>query len=179
MRKCVKFLIVSVIVMVASNSVQAQKEFTEGSGFFDRVYLGGNFGAQFGSVTYIDLSPLAGYMINQNLSAGVGITYQYLKYRAYDISFSTYGWRTFARRNIGRQLFVHGEFENLNIQFYNPSTADGIYRDWVPGLFLGGGMFQPIGQRGGFMITALYNVLYDDLRSPYNSPVVLRLGFTF
>ncbi len=161
-------------------SASAQKEYDEGSSnFFDRVYLGGNFGAQFGSVTFIDLSPLAGYMITPKFSAGVGITYQYLNYKFYDASFSTYGWRTFVRRNVGRQFFLHGEFENLSIQFFNAGSAEAT-REWVPGLFAGGGLFQPIGRGGGgFMISALYNVLYDNVRSPYNSPLVLRVGFTF
>lgn len=173
-----KSLIAAFFVFAVVYSASAQKEFEEGSSnFFDRVYLGGNFGAQFGGVTFIDLSPLAGYMITQQLSAGVGVTYQYINFKYYNASFSNYGWRTFVRRNIGRQFFVHGEFENLNLQFYN--TNDDAVREWVPGLFAGGGLFQPIGRRGGFMVSALYNFLYDDIRSPYNSPVVLRVGFTF
>lgn len=169
----------AVALCILAFSAFSQREVDEGSSFFDRVYLGGNFGAQFGSVTFVDLSPLAGYMITPKLSAGVGVTYQYLKYRNFDQSFSTYGWRTFVRRNVGRQFFVHGEFENINLEaFSNPSGTD-TYRYWVPGLFVGGGLFQPIGNRGGFMISALYNLMYDDMRSPYNSPLVLRVGFTF
>ncbi|CAD5254852.1 MULTISPECIES: hypothetical protein [unclassified Imperialibacter] len=174
-----KSLVAAFILFFISFSSFAQKDYDqENSSFFDRVYLGGNFGAQFGSVTFVDLSPLAGYMITPKLSAGVGVTYQYLKYKSYDDSFSTYGWRTFVRRNIGRQFFVHGEFENLSIEFFNSGTE--TRREWVPGLFAGGGLFQPIGRSGGgFMISALYNLLYDDIRSPYNSPIVLRVGFTF
>lgn len=168
-------------LFIISFSAYSQREVSEGSTFFDRVYLGGNFGAQFGTTTFVDVSPLAGYMITDKLSAGVGITYQYLRYKpAPNVSFSTsiYGWRTFVRRNIGRQFFLHGEFENINLELYTPSSADGIQREWVPGLFVGGGLFQPIGRKAGFMISALYNVLYDDIRSPYNSPLVLRVGFT-
>ncbi|MEQ8417461.1 MAG: hypothetical protein RIB86_15055 [Imperialibacter sp.] len=174
-----KSLIAAFILFFISFSSFAQKEYDqENSSFFDRVYLGGNFGAQFGSVTFVDLSPLAGYMITPKLSAGLGVTYQYINFKYYNASYSNYGWRTFVRRNIGRQFFVHGEFENLNLQFYNAN--DDVVRQWVPGLFAGGGLFQPIGRSGGgFMISALYNLLYDDIRSPYNSPIVLRVGFTF
>lgn len=171
------FILASFLLTVSLSSF-AQKQYDENSSFFQRVYLGGNFGAQFGSVTFVDLSPLAGYMITPKFSAGVGVTYQYLNYKFYNTSFSTYGWRTFVRRNIGRQFFVHGEFENLSLEFYRSGGESS--REWVPGLFAGGGLFQPIGRGGGgFMISALYNLLYDDIRSPYNSPVVLRIGFTF
>ena len=176
-----KFRLLAIALFLISYTVSAQREVGEESSFFDRVYLGGNFGAQFGTTTFIDVSPLAGYMITDKLSAGVGITYQFLKYKpAPSVSFSTsiYGWRTFVRRNIGRQFFAHGEFENINLELYAPSVPEGYRREWVPGLFIGGGLFQPIGKRAGFMISALYNVMYDDIRSPYNSPLVLRVGFT-
>jgi long-subunit fatty acid transport protein len=174
-----KSLFAAIVFLCVTFAAFAQKEYEEGSsGFFDRVYLGGNFGAQFGTVTFVDLSPLAGYMITPKLSAGVGVTYQYINYKYYNSSYSNYGWRTFVRRNVGRQLFVHGEFENLNLQFYD--VNNDLVRQWVPGLFVGGGLFQPIGRGGGgFMISALYNLLYDQNRSPYYSPIVLRVGFTF
>lgn len=148
--------------------------------FWDRVYIGGNMSLQFGSVTYIDVSPLAGYRITERLSAGLGGTYQYLKYNNYfgfDGSFNTYGGRVFARHTILSQFFVHTEYEALSTRYLNQNLME-FKREWVPGFFVGGGLFQGIGNKGGFNITILYNLLHDDERSIYDSPWVVRAGFT-
>lgn len=45
------------------------------SDFKERVYKGGNFSLNLGSdFTFIDISPLAGYMITPTFSAGLGAT---------------------------------------------------------------------------------------------------------
>lgn len=49
----------------------------------DRLYYGGNFGASFGTITFVDVSPLVGAMINNRLSGGVGATYQYFNDRRF------------------------------------------------------------------------------------------------
>ena len=45
--------------------------------FKDRSYFGGSLGLQLGTVTLIDLSPLAGVMLSPKFSTGLGVTYQY------------------------------------------------------------------------------------------------------
>ncbi|TNF44384.1 MAG: hypothetical protein EP311_01250, partial [Cytophagales bacterium] len=56
----------------------AQREiYGDSTSLKDRMFFGGNLGLQFGTVTFIDISPLAGVMITPRLSAGAGITYQY------------------------------------------------------------------------------------------------------
>ncbi|HAZ26673.1 MAG TPA: hypothetical protein DCY95_20610, partial [Algoriphagus sp.] len=43
---------------------QAQREiYSDSVSFKDRLYFGGNFGMQFGTVTLLDISPLVGVMI--------------------------------------------------------------------------------------------------------------------
>ncbi|MDN5205126.1 hypothetical protein QQ008_27310 [Fulvivirgaceae bacterium BMA10] len=173
-----KLLLIPVFCFLLASESFSQKEFDpEGEhNFFDRVYLGGNFNLQFGDVTFVDISPLAGYMITNRFSAGLGATYQYLRWKIFDFSTNVYGGRVFARHNIGQQFFAHAEFESLSLEFFQ---AGENTREWVPGFFLGGGLFQPIGSRGaGFNITALYNFAHDELKSPYNSPWIFRVGFT-
>lgn len=145
--------------------------------FWDKVYVGGNFGLQFGTVTYIDVSPLAGYRITNRFSAGPGITYRYTKIRGYDGS-STYGGRIFARHSLWQQFFAHAEYENLNTEFIDPVGRDQIVRGWVPGFFVGGGIFQPLGEKAAVYIYGLYNLLYNNFKSPYQSPWVFNVGFT-
>jgi len=155
----------------------AQKQVEEQDTFFDRVYVGGNFSLQFGNITAIDISPLAGYMFDQNWSAGLGISYQYLRYNDFDVSTNLYGGRAFVRRNLFDNIFAYAEYENLNFELFNPFDAS-LSREWVAGFFVGGGIFYPIGPRSGFNFTVLYNLKYDDLRSPYTSPIVVRAGIT-
>ncbi len=182
MRKC----LVLIFFLFCQGMAMAQVDISSGSKtpFGQRIYFGGNFSFQFGYVTYLDVSPLVGYMINKDFSAGVGITYRYLRYKDINYKTNIYGGRMFVRHNLPIlpiPLFVYSEYEDLNLDVavYNATHTDyTISRQWVPSLFVGGGLFQPIGKRAGFTIMALYNIIYDDQRSPYNSPLVFRVGFT-
>lgn len=175
-------LLITTLVICFQN-VFAQKYVDESSSFFDRVYFGGNFGAQFGTFTHIEASPIVGYMINPKLSAGVGVIYQYFRDKGSiqvgDYETNIYGGKLFSRYNLTNQLFAYTEYENINLDVIN-NTSRGfeLGRAWVPAYFIGGGYFQPLGNRAGVMVMALYNVLYNPNRSPYNSPFVLRIGFT-
>ena len=145
--------------------------------FKDRLYYGGNFGMQFGSTTLIEISPIVGVMITPRFSSGVGITYQYFKTNYYYGGESTsYGGRIFSRYNILPNIFAHAEFESINFD-NNIYGTNEFARIWSNALFLGGGYFVPFGQRGGANFTFLYNVLHDNLRSPYGEPYVIRVGF--
>lgn len=146
----------------------------------DRMYFGGNFSLQFGSVTYIDISPLAGVMVTDRFSTGLGATYQYLKFHRN--SSNVYGGRVFGRYNITQNIFAHSEVESLNTAYEIPGATpdlDRLGRDWVTGVLVGGGYFTPFGNRGGANITLLYNLTYDNRKSPYNEPYVIRVGFVF
>jgi hypothetical protein len=162
-------------------SVQAQREIEEGNKppLKDRMFFGGNFALSLGTITFIDVSPLAGVMITNRLSGGLGTTYQYFNDRRFiGGNNSLYGGRVFSRYNVFPNIFAHAEYENLNLDVYNRRTED-FQREWVPGFLIGGGYFSPFGNRGGANITLLYNLLYDNVRSPYNQPYVIRVGFMF
>jgi len=146
--------------------------------FKDRLFFGGNFGLSFGTVTFIDISPTVGYRVNDKVSAGVGVTYQYLRNSRFDLETSIYGGRVFGRRTLNDFLFAQVEYETLNVEFVDPGDFS-FNREWVPAFFLGGGLYQPIGRNAALLITALYNVLHDEVRSPYVDPLVLRVGFVF
>lgn len=143
----------------------------------DRMYYGGNFGMQFGTVTMIDLSPLAGVMITPKFSGGIGFTYQYFNdSRFAGGSSSSFGGRIFSRYNILPNIFFHTEIEKLNFDHYDFAT-DRFGRIWSNAFFVGGGYFMPFGQRGGVNFTLLYNLIHNNLRSPYIEPYVIRVGF--
>ena len=150
----------------------------------DKVFFGGGVNMWFSnSYSFIELSPIVGYKVTDRFSTGVGVTYEYVKQSYYDPygrefsnSDNIWGGRVFAKYQVKGPLFLYGEYEDLRLQVYN-RVADTFDRAWVPGMFLGGGLMQPLGRKGGVGIMLLYNVLYDDLRSPYNSPLVYRVSF--
>ena len=151
--------------------------------FRDRLFFGGNFGLQFGNVTNIDISPLVGYKITPRFSAGIGLTYQYIRFNNYDYNTSVYGGRVFSRfivtgPSAPTNIFIHAEYETLNGDVFNANTQL-IEKAWVPAAFGGLGFIQSIGGRAAFGLTVLYNLLYDPDRSFYGSPWVVRAGFTF
>lgn len=170
-----KKILLSTLLFIGSFNLMAQKEIDleDKPSFFDRVYTGGGFSMSFGTITYIDVSPILGYMITDKFSAGFGITYRYYKDKRVDFSTNIYGGRLFARHNIAAQFFVHTEYENISFERFERG------REWISGFFVGGGFSQPIGRgSAAFNITALYNLSYEAGNSPYNSPWVLRAGIT-
>ena len=177
-------LLFVVFICFLSNEVQAQRFIDEEDNppLKDRLYYGGNFSLQLGNITYIDASPLVGAMITEKYSAGMGATYQYYNNKYYvDGASHVYGARVFNRYNVFRQIFLHAEYEALNLELpYTLPNNDIIFtREWVPSLFAGAGYFVPFGDRGGMNFMALYNFSYDNKRTNYNEPYVFRVGFVF
>ncbi len=186
--KKVYSLILFILISVTAYSQIEMDPGEDKPAFKDRIYFGGGFSATFGNITSVYVSPAVGYMITKGLSGGVGITYQY--YRddrgGTTIDSNSYGYRFFLRQNLyfipKLPLFAYGEFENLNFEAwqYNPSTDEWyVDRDWYPRTMLGLGIFAPLGRKGGFYFTVLYDVMYSGSTSAYNSPWVYRLGFSF
>ncbi|MTI22431.1 hypothetical protein E1176_15470 [Fulvivirga sp. RKSG066] len=169
-----------ILLLITTKGFAQFDEPTEGSDWKDRVFVGGGLGLQFGTITNIEVSPLVGYRVTDNFSAGLGITYSYYKIEfnnGEEFETNIYGGRLFARRSLTDQFFLQAEYESLNLEYFNPFD-NTFQREWVPGLFLGGGYFMPLSRNVGLSAIALYNALYDDLKSPYNSPLVIRFGFT-
>jgi hypothetical protein len=163
---------------------------TESNSWRDRVRLGGNFGLQFGNITFIDVSPLVLYQVTDRTQFGVGITYQYVRFnnvRTFgggtlsSSGNSIYGGRTFMRYFLFPGIFAQGEYEMLSTRYYDYSSlTPELKRALVPAGFVGGGYSQPISGRSAFNITVLYNLLYEQYRaqSIYASPLVIRAGVT-
>jgi hypothetical protein len=152
--------------------------------FKDRLRFGGNLGLQFGTYTYIDVSPMVGVVIYKGLQAGVGVTYQYLRVADSGARFEshTYGGRVYGRYIIWKGIMAHAEFEMLNLDCYDrglyaTSGQVRLQREWVPGALVGGGYYQSIGQKFGTSILLLFNLLQSDC-TPYANPV-FRMGFGF
>jgi hypothetical protein len=194
MQTTLRNILIVILLIFAITYAKAQNDSTfmprkqstqsdDGTRFIDRVRFGGNFSFQFGNVTFIDVSPLAFYQATPQLQVGVGATYQYIRFsfRGFNTtSNSIYGGRVFGRffPFAASPFFAHAEYESLNAAYFDQLVGE-VRRGWIPGTFLGGGYSQRMGQRAAFNFTVLYNFSWNQFRSPYASPWVVRAGFHF
>jgi hypothetical protein len=147
-----------------------------GSDFWDRVFIGGNLGLQFGDLTFVDISPLVGYRVTDQLAVGIGGTYIYYRYRDFYGEFKTniYGGRLFGRYYFIEELFGHVEYEILNLERPDDFNYNQLRRANITSIFVGGGYRQYIGERAALELMALYN-LTEEPYSPYSNPI-FRVG---
>lgn len=159
----------------AQREIDPDAKFT----FKDRSYLGGSLGLQFGTVTLIDLSPLAGIMLSPKFSTGLGATYQYYEDNRFQgAAGSSFGGRAFVRYNLLPNIFAYSEAESINWNAYNYGQ-DQFQRTWTEAFFVGGGYFAPFGSRGGANFTFLYNLRHSNREAYYSEPYLIRVGFVY
>lgn len=143
----------------------------------ERVTFGGNLQLQFGSYTFIYLSPTIGYIPFEKVNVGVGLIYNYISinygaYGKYDQSI--YGTHTYARYFITDGVFIQGQYDRL----FQPggSFFGKTDRIWVDYGMVGGGFRQSIGKKASLTTTLMYN-LTPNLLSIYPSRLVIQFGF--
>ncbi len=186
--------------LIFSATVLAQQPKKEKPKLWDRMYVGGNVGLQFGTITDIEVSPHVGYYIYPRWSAGVGITYEYYNkkttYNYYGfpvapIETHIYGFNLFTRLalikdmgatfGIGNGISIIGqaEYEQLSLErkhFEYPNyPPDG--RFWIESFLVGGGIKQAIGRRSSIYMLIMWN-LNETTNSPYSNPI-FKIGFDF
>ena len=148
--------------------------------FGQRVFFGGGLGFGAGNnTTSIQVNPIVGYMITPQLSAGVGVDYQYIKYKdrfnGQDFDDNLWGFQVFTRYNI-KMFFVQAEYNRINYtEFFRDGSEQRASGDR---LLLGGGISQPLGRRGAINLAAMYDVLYEN-SGPFGSPWVFRILFSY
>jgi hypothetical protein len=131
-----------------------------------RVYFGGTVGFSFGDYFRISLMPWVGYKIAPKLSLGAKVGYEYIEDKRYaeKVTSHNYGGSLFTRYRIHPRVYAHAEFAEISYK-YNTSNFESD-RQWVPFIWLGGGLLQPMGPRTSLIVEVLFDVLRDD-NSPY------------
>ena len=145
--------------------------------FRQRLKFGGGIGGlQFGNPTVVGISPMMGYQATNDLIVGLAVDYQYQGGTSFGQKYSInqYGPRLFGQyrlhllENILSGAFLQGEVQ----KYYASSGGRSVVYDVQALAGIGIGF-------GGFNITALYNLNYNELTSPYGSPIVIRVGGFF
>lgn len=142
----------------------------------EKIVIGGSIGASFGNYTNINLSPIIGYKVTEDLILGAGPTYIYssIKTNGYKFEYSVYGGRLYGRQKVYQNLYVQAEYEMLNVQNYL-DVKDPDARKWIMAPLIGASYVQPLGSRSSVTLTFLYNLNYQAI-TPYTNPII-RLGF--
>ncbi|MES2515741.1 MAG: hypothetical protein V4580_16430 [Bacteroidota bacterium] len=150
----------------------APKDF---SSFKERLYVGGNVGAWFGSSTYVNVSPLVGCKITKEFSLGITGTYNYYSqtYGGQKFVSTIYGGGAFGRYIFLENFFAQVGVERLSVLDYRSILPDS--RVWVDNILVGGGYRQMFSERGSFVAAIFYNVNETPL-SPYPNPII-QIGF--
>jgi hypothetical protein len=160
------------------------------------MYVGGNVGFQFGTITDIEVSPHVGYYIYPRWSAGVGITYEYYNrkstyYNPLKIDTHIYGYNLFTRLaliqdmgqtfGIGNGISIIGqaEYERLSLErkYFELTSLANEGRFWLDSFLVGGGIKQAIGRRSSVYMLVMWN-LNETINSPYSNPI-FKFGFDF
>jgi long-subunit fatty acid transport protein len=140
------------------------------SEFWDHVRFGGGFTLGFGSGTTIGISPSAVYDFDNGFSVGTGLNYVYSEVGS--LSTSVYGASIISLYQIpviGLQL--SGEFEQ---SFAKQSDSFGSGTTSFPALYFGVAY-----NKGRFAFGLRYDVLYDENKSVYASPISPIVRFFF
>jgi hypothetical protein len=132
-----------------------------------KIYYGGYVNLTFGSYTVIGIEPSLAYKFTPRLSVGTKLTYEYIheKQGSYIYEESDYGFSLFTRLRLTQRFYTHVEYSSMNYNFHD--DLGGSERKWVPFLFVGGGLSQPISKNTWLNAEVLFDVLQNE-NSPYN-----------
>lgn len=206
-------LILCIFMFVGINQTSAQRDrndstdeyFDEsGASFKQRLWFGGgivlnyqgrSFNRSSGNEFIFGLSPMVGYKLNDFVSFGPRIEFNYIsgRYTGQNINgvakfdAVSFGIGPFARLKPIPELFAHVEYQysntagvlidgngNLVLDDENRVVTGRINRD---NFFIGAGYSSSAGSLFGYEISILYNLLEPD--DSQNVPITIRGGFTY
>jgi len=169
------------VILAASLAANAQREVSENSKLSERLYFGGGLGMNGGTDPYagryffIGVYPVIGYMVNNQLSVGTSLTYQYYSYSDVGQEINQYGIAPFARYNFG-QLFAYTEYSLLSTPtYYGPSMPRKVFDRFLIGI----GFAQPLGGRAALNVMGMYDVIWKRGDYAFASPWVFRVYVSF
>lgn len=154
----------------------------------ERIFFGGSFGLQLGTITDIEASPIVGFWVLPRIAVAAGPNYRY--YKDLVNRTSIYGGRLYTQivviRDIGKLIplgsslgiFLHAENELLSLESaywkLPPFSSDRFYVNTV---LCGFGLSQQLGRKASLNFMALW-ALNESLYDIYSNPE-LRVSFTF
>jgi hypothetical protein len=154
----------------------------------ERIFYGGNFGLQFGTITDIQVSPVIGLWLLPRINVAAGPNYRYYKDR-FDNT-NIYGGKAYVEFvavkdlnsvipvgvNTGIFFHLEDEFLSLESSFWkNPPYLSERFS--INTVLAGGGISQQMGRRSSMNIMVLWALNETDY-SIYSNPE-FRISFMF
>jgi hypothetical protein len=135
------------------------------------------------SRTFFEISPVIEYRLPKTYSIGFGPTYIYNHDRIRQINLNGWGGKVYAKAGFTNWLYAYTEYQGISNQYISgidPVTNKAIKSNsYVDSWFLSLGMSIRAGKRHGINLQALYDLLYDQVKSPYYGAWTYRIGFGF
>lgn len=173
---------------ITYNQVLAQREREEPPPLKERLFFGGNFALQFGTITNIQLSPVVGIWLLPRLAVAAGPDYRFYKY-SYDKT-NIFGGKIYTEfvliqnlnsiipigGNTGIFLHLEDEFLSLETEYWkNPPHNNDRFT--INTLLAGAGISQQIGRRSSMNFMVLW-ALNESIYDVYGTPEI-RISFNF
>jgi len=188
--KSTPYLIIILLILLSVQQSNAQFEDNrrQAPPLRERIFYGGSFGLQLGTVTNIEASPVIGIWLLPRVAVGAGPTYQF--YRDPLGKTDIYGGRTYLRfffiqdlsqfipLGIRLGFFAHAEYEALNLRsdFWSASSTANS-RFWEHSALAGLGISQAMGMRSSVNISFLWVITESDYDLHGNPEI--RIDFVF
>jgi hypothetical protein len=189
LRNYIKSLVSTVLLLLVSlETVSAQKSREVPPPLSQRLFFGGNFGLQFGTITDIQVAPVIGIWLLPRLAVAVGPDYRYYKYQKE--ATAIYGGKSYIQfvviknlssflpigSNTGVFLQIEDDLLSLESSFWKqpPVFSERFNVNTVLG---GGGLSQQVGRRSSIDIAVLWT-LNDPGYALYSTPE-FRISFIF
>lgn len=180
-------LIILILILFPA-SLHSQRTRNEPPPLRERIFFGGSFGLQLGTITDIQVSPIAGIWVLPRVAIALGPTYRF--YKDYFTKTDLYGGRGYVQFAVIQNLsniipigsntgiFLHLEDELLSLESAAwkspPYSSD---RFFVNTVLAGAGLSQQIGKRAAVNMMVLWAVNESDYNI-YSNPEI-RVSFTF
>ena len=188
MKKSLITLACLLMVITVSGQDQVRPEQEKNPPLRQRLFFGGSIGLQFGTVTNIEVAPVAGAWLLPRIAVGAGPSFQY--YRDPFGNTVIYGGRAMLQLSLIRDLnnvipvglnagiFIEGEYEALSLEksFFN-SSATGGGRFFYDSFLAGAGISQPTGKRSFMNLKFLWSLTGNEY-GLYDTPEI-RIEFFF
>ena len=183
-------ILTSVLLIIPVSAFYGQKVREETPPLRERLFFGGSFNLQFGTITNIDVSPIVGFWVLPRLAVAAGPEYKYYSER-YIGSTNIYGGRVYTQFVVIQDLnniipagihigfFLHAEDELQSLQTQTPfwnNTLVTTERFSVNTNLVGAGISQPMGRRAALNLIVLWAL--NDSYGIYSRPEI-RVSFVF
>jgi len=186
--KFFRILFITILLLFIFQISQGQRSSRQAPPLRERLFYGGNFGLQLGSITDIQLSPVIGIWLLPRVAVAAGPDYRFYKDRIdRTIIYGGKGYIEFVViQNMNKILplgantgvFLHAEDEILSLEsafWKNPPYYTDRFS--INTVLVGAGISQQMGRRSSLNMMFLW-ALNDSGYGIYNNPEI-RVSFIF